>query len=226
MERISLGGGPVTEGFLDFSFGEVKIRLSPGADMGILDCCGMGLSPPLMDWFAAWFESSTPPGTHICKTDFAVSLRVLTNHSSSLNALRGFYEDNTYIANFKGKLLFIPVFDCRHWSLAVISNEGFFKFDSGYHSNPNFHGPQRLHEAMAKIWCMANGHGPGTPEWKRAASIRSWVHASCPQQPDDWTCGFYVACYIVLLCSYLKQTTANERDWVEGVSILLIELFD
>ena len=151
-----------------------------------------------------------------------MSLRALTDRSASLHVLRGFYEDNSYIANFKGNLLFIHVLDCMHRSLAVISSEGFVKFDSGYHTNPNFHGPQYLHEVMANIWCMANGHGPGTLEWKRATSIRSWIHASCPQQPHDWTSGFYVACYIVMLCSYLKEISTNEKEWEEGVSYLLI----
>ena len=226
MDQISLEDGRVRGRYFDFCFGDEKIRLTEDGDMEILDLSGMGLSPPLMDWFAKWVEGDTPPGVLICKTDFAVSLRILTNRSVSQHALRGFYEDNPYIANFQDKILFIPVFDCRHWSLAVISDEGFYKFDSGYHTNPNFHGPQCLHVAMAKLWCMANGHGPGTPQWKRASSIQSWVHVKCPQQPDDWTCGFYVGCYIVMLSSYLKQTTANERDWEGDVSNLLYGLLE
>ena len=218
MDEISLEEGRVRGGYLDFSFGEEKIRLTLEGDMEILTVAGMGLSPPLMDWFAKWFEGDIPGNSLICKTEFAVSLRALTNRSVSMHALRGFFEDNSYIANFRGKMLFIPVFDCRHWSLAVISDEGFFKFDSGYHTNPNFHGPQCLHVAMAKLWCMANGFGQGTPEWKRASSIESWVHANCPQQPDDWTCGFYVGCYIVMLSSYMKESTPDERDWEDAVS--------
>ena len=44
------------------------------------------------------------------------------------------------------------------------------------------------------------------------------MHYICPQQPDGWSCGFYVASYIGKLWSFLKDTSVKTRDWVNGVS--------
>ena len=222
IERIAREGDHVLRGYLDFFFDEDTVRLKPDPDLEILDRGGIGLNPPLMDWFSAWMQNDAPPGTIIYKTEFAVSLRSLTDRTSALHALQCFYREHSYVRGYKGKTLLVPILDLHHWSLAVISNEGFYKFDSGSVMNPNFHGPQRLHEALAKMWCIVNDYRPGTNEWRTAASIGSWTHAHCPQQPDVWSCGFYVASYIGKLWSFLKETSVNSRDWVNGVSCTVL----
>jgi hypothetical protein len=87
MERIAREGDHVLRGYLDFFFDEDTVRLKPDPDLEILDRGGIGLNPPLMDWFSAWMQNDAPPGTIICKTEFAVSLRSLTDRTSALHAL-------------------------------------------------------------------------------------------------------------------------------------------
>lgn len=49
LERISYGRGRLSKGYLDFYFGQDKIRLNPKPYMEILDSHGVGLTPGLMD---------------------------------------------------------------------------------------------------------------------------------------------------------------------------------
>ena len=157
MERIARESDHILRGYLDFYFDENIVRLKSDPDLVILDCVGFGLNPPLMDWFSAWMQNDAPLGTIICKTKFAISLRSLPDQTSALHALECFYREQDY----KGKTLLVPILDLHHWSLVVTSNKGFYKFNSSSIMNPNFHGPQRLHEALAKMWCIVHDYRPG-----------------------------------------------------------------
>jgi hypothetical protein len=104
MERIAREGDHVLRGYLEFFFDEDIVRLKPDPDLEILDRVGFGLNPPLMDWFSAWMQNDAPPGTIICKTEFAISLRSLTDRTSALHALKCFYREHSLL----------------HWKVVVI----------------------------------------------------------------------------------------------------------
>lgn len=64
----------------------------------------------------------------------------------------------------------------------MIFHLDFWKLDSSFIMNDNFHSSQKLYEALMKLRCMAIGDLRGTPAWKKATSIASWNNMKCPQQ--------------------------------------------
>ena len=91
----------------------------------------------------------------------------------------------------------VPIVDCNHWSLAVLSDHAFLKFDSRPSASVSFHGSTKLHECLGQVWCMAMGQSEGTSMWEESSDIRTWIHVQCPKQEDGWSCGYYVMCFLL-----------------------------
>ena len=58
-----------------------------------------------------------------------------------VSALQEFMKVHQNGSARKWTTLIVPVCDFGHWSLAVLSEMGFLKFDFGFADNTNFHGP-------------------------------------------------------------------------------------
>lgn len=172
------------------------------------------MTSPLMDFFCGWKRGrASASGVLLCTSFFWMMVRELKD-CQRLSALQSFFDKKSGLKGLNCGTLLVPIVHHEHWSLAVLSEEAFLKFDSI--NNGNFHGPQRLHECFAKVWCMARGHAPGSEAWRRASSIQSWRHVLCPQQADPWSCGFFVCSYVDLYISVLEEQ--NSCDWSSDVS--------
>ena len=202
--------GHIQHGCVEFTFDTGSTILWPDPDMALLDDNQGKVRAPLMDFFSLWFQTSLPSDILICPSVFAIDLRDLTDKTTAVGALQEFLKEHLNLGARKWTTLIVPVCDLDHWSLAVLSEKGFLKFDSGFASNTNFHGPQRFHEALAKIWCMALGHSQGSTAWKLACDIHSWVHVKCPQQSDTWSCGYYVISYMIMYQNHVRQLKITE----------------
>lgn len=203
--RINEERGHVQHGCIEFTFNTGSTVLWPDPDMLALDDDQGKVSAPLMDFFSLWFQMSLSPEMLVCPSVFAIELRDLTNKTTKIHALQEFSKEYFGLCPRNWTTLIVPVCDFEHWSLAVLSDKGFLKFDSGFLWNPNFHGPQKFHEALAKVWCIGMGHMQGSTSWRKACDIKSWVHMKCPQQSDTFSCGYYVMSYMMMYTNHVKH---------------------
>lgn len=217
MRRMfQLKGVQAHEGYVQFIFerGSTKLRITP--DLFPLDLDEGKVSVAVMDFFSYWFQTSLPSHILVCPSDFAISLRVLLNKTTSMSALLEFFEAHMGSQSHAWSTLIVPICDYEHWSLAILCDDGFLKFDSGFVQNNNFHALQKVHESLAKLWCIGTRKSKGSPAWKRASDIKSWVHVKCLQQADTWSCGFYVMCYMIMYNNFRED--GSKTDWVGDVS--------
>ena len=213
---IQQKGLRANEGYVQFSFesGRTELRIHP--DMIQLDLDEGKVSAGLMDFFSYWFQTSLSSDIFVCPTEIAISLREVLDRSTSLSSLMAFYEGRFGFESHTWSTLLVPICDYEHWSLAVLCEDGFLKFDSGFVQNDNFHAPQKVHEALAKLWCIGTRKSKGSAAWKRANDINSWVHVKCPQQTDTWSCGFYVMCYMLMYENFRQD--GSRTNWLGDVS--------
>lgn len=215
MERIRLAHGDTTRGHLEFLFDSGSTILRPIPDMKALDSQEGLLTTPLMDFFCIWFQSYLPNEVLLCNSLIATSLCTLIKEDDSIDALQRFYSKKSGFRRMKGTTVIVPIVDSTHWSLAILSTSGFFKFDSGAIDSNTFHGGRKLHDCLGKLWCMAIGESEGSPRWNTCTDAKAWTHVRCPKQSDGWSCGYYVMCFVITYMAFLGKE--NDIDWTAEV---------
>lgn len=213
LERIAEEAGPAGRGFLTFVFRGGSTILYPTPDMQNIDSSHGKVSSPVMDFFCAIFQDCMPPDVLLCNSLLATGLHNLICNTSDANALQNFYVMSSGFRHLEGSTIMVPIVQGQHWSLAVLSEQFFLKFDSN--GRDSFHGTAELHKALGKLWCMALGHEEGSPMWVNATDLKSWIRVRAPQQEDDWSCGYFVMCYIVLYLTFIEDD--KFMDW--GVEV-------
>ncbi|KAG0592729.1 hypothetical protein KC19_1G277000 [Ceratodon purpureus] len=163
-------------------------------------------SCPLSSGKAA--QPCTPTWT--CTTALYEVIRKTTD----IEALRRCFHMSSGFRHVKGNTIIVPIVNSEHWSLAILSGEHFLKFDSN--SGETLHGSTKLHQSLGKLWCMAVGHEEGSATWVNATDLNSWIRVKCPQQGDDWSCGYYVMCYIIMYVTYWSNK--QFVDWRQEMS--------
>jgi hypothetical protein len=210
-DRIKSECGDLARGHMQFIFGSgsTVLRLTP--DIEVLDSKDGLLTTPLMDFFTIWFQTIIPDDVLLCNSLVGCSLRALVEKPFSTSALHRFYTKKSGFKRMKGRTVMVPVVDCNHWSLAVLSDHAFLKFDSRPSASVSFHGSAKLHECLGQVWCMAIGQLEGTTMWEKSSDIRTWIHVRCPKQEDGWSCGYYVMCFVTMYLAFQKGD--DVMDW-------------
>ena len=170
---IQHNGVEVHKGYVKFAFEKDSKKLRPNPDMVSWDQHGGKVTVPLMNFFCHWFQTSSASHILVCPSELAILLRALLNRTTSFPSLMEFFEDHLGSESRPWNTLMIPICDYEHQSSAILSDEGFLKFDSGFVKKNNFHAPQKLHEALGKLWCIGTGKTKDTSAWKLASDINS-----------------------------------------------------
>lgn len=175
-DRIKSECGDLAKGHMQFIFdsGSTILRLTP--DIEVLDSKDGLLTTPLMDFFTIRFQTIIPDDVQLCNSLVGCSLRALVEKPFSTSALHMFYIKKSGFKRMKGMTVMVPVVDCNHWSLVVLSDHAFLKFDSRPSASVSFHSSAKLHECLGQVWCMAIGQLEGTTMWEKSSDIRTWIH--------------------------------------------------
>ena len=187
-DRIKSKCGDLARGHMQFIFDSGSTVLRRTLDIEVLDSKDGLLTTPLMDFFTIWFQTIIPDDVLLCNSLVGCSLCALVEKPFSTSALHRFYTKKSGFKRMIGRTVMVPVVYCNRWSLAVLSNHAFLKFDSKPSASVNFHGFAKLHECLGQVWSSGPKLQVNLREWR----WRKHVKSECSAIPT----GKYSARYV------------------------------
>lgn len=150
-------------------------------------------STGLMDWFRLCFSGQVPSGDfQFCSPFLFTALMNHTNHRKET-----YDRIETVVKKFRlsaaRHTVIVPVSDASHWSLAVMTGDDLFHFDSMHHDD--IHGWTLFYRLFGKLWCVRSGFDQHSSQWKRATDRRKWRVVRVPQQRGNWECAYFTMQY-------------------------------
>jgi hypothetical protein len=183
------------------------------------------LTSDLMNWFCTWYSTQIEdPDIVLLTPEISTTLKVdIQLDGEALGVLENFYKRKSRLRDEGGTTVVVPIGEDQHWSLVVVSNQHFLAFDST--NNKSFHGMEKLHRCIAKVWALHTGHVVGSEMWRTITATPGmpyWRHIRVPQQDpkDKWRCGWYTIRNILEYCSPERKG----ESWEGEVHIFVVPL--
>ena len=171
MKKLMVAAGLGKRNTVRFVFGGVQACLGL-QDLKYLEGDEGRLSVNVMEWFTVWFSHFTVSiDIVVCLPKLFLNQRAFMQEKDSfaLPVLKEFFSMRSGLGGAVGHTLLEPILHCDPWSVSILSDTGFYKYDSirdGW-----FHGTERLHVCLEKMWAMFRGFSVYQKQWRRAASL-------------------------------------------------------